>query len=202
MLSFLRRYLPFARSNTTSQHLPNHESVLIPLKDADLILSVFGVVSDSREYSRWKRDDGFRLVDFEDVLGTSARVLNVDWKDWLPDAVDQIVEQLAIFGFIASAEFDESGERGQLCVGATDSTIYFESGTGNFDDVILTANSLILSRAAYRKFRACEGTDGWEYAILSHEDWRQLETDTPYWCLYLFENLISSDSRIGDAKTC
>jgi len=63
----------------------------IPLDDAHGVLSVFGVGPSSREYQRWRRDDGFRQVDFEGILNESSAVLVVYWREWLQDAVEVII---------------------------------------------------------------------------------------------------------------
>lgn len=63
------------------------EATVVPLDAVHEVLSVFGIGPENREYQRWRRDDGFRLVDLEDVLGHSQFVLSVDWREALPDAL-------------------------------------------------------------------------------------------------------------------
>ena len=58
----------------------NRETTIVPLDAALEALSVFGIGPYNREYQRWRRDDGFRFVDLEDVLGESPFVLAVDWR--------------------------------------------------------------------------------------------------------------------------
>jgi hypothetical protein len=62
------------------------DTTIIPLDDAHEVLSVFGIGPSSREYQRWRRDDGIRHVDFEGVLSQSGSVLTIDWREWLQDA--------------------------------------------------------------------------------------------------------------------
>jgi hypothetical protein len=151
------------------------EKTIIPLDDAHEILSVFGIGASSREYQRWRRDDGFRHVDFESVLGGSKAVLVVDWREWLQDAVDVILGQLDALGIAASADLGEEGNEGILQIEGRSARIKF-ADEDDFDPVIAAVNRLLEPTASYRKFRSCEGCDGWSYAVLKDEDWRTLNT--------------------------
>ena len=64
---------------------------------------MFGIGPSSREYQRWRGDDGFRQVDFEGVLNESGAVLVVDWREWLQDAVVVILRLLQELGITAAA---------------------------------------------------------------------------------------------------
>lgn len=153
------------------------EKTIIPLDDAHEVFSVFGIGPSSREYQRWRRDDGFRHVDFEGVLGESRSVLSVDWRGWLQDAVDTITEQLDELGIEAATDLEEDGNEGVLQIAGKTARIKFVSADDDdFDRVIEAINCLIAPLARYRKFRTCEGSDGWTYAVLKNEDWQTLET--------------------------
>jgi hypothetical protein len=153
------------------------EKTIIPLDDAHEILSVFGIGPSSREYQRWRRDNGFRHVDFEGVLGESRSILTVDWREWLQDAVDTITGQLDELGIDAAADLGEDGNEGVLHIAGKTARIKFmPADDDNFDRVIEAINRLIAETARYRKFRSCEGSDGWSYAVLKNEDWQALET--------------------------
>lgn len=152
------------------------EKTIIPLDDAHEFLSMFGIGPNSRGYQRWRRDDGFRLVDFEGVLNESSFVLGMDWRGWLQETLQIIADQLANFDITITAELDEEGNQGTLCVdGKVAYVKYVPNDEDNFDDVVANLNLLIGSRAHYRKFCSCEGSDGWEYAVLSNEDWQALQ---------------------------
>jgi hypothetical protein len=157
--------------------LSDWEKTIIPLDDADEVLSAFGIGPTSREYQRWRRDDGFRHVDFEDVLKTSGSVLSVDWREWLHDATDTIIRQLDELGVSAAADLDEEGEEGTFQVeGQTVEVKFVPTDEDDFDLVIAAVNQMIVPRAQYRKFRSSEGSDGWSYAVLKQEDWQALES--------------------------
>jgi hypothetical protein len=168
------------------------ESTIIPLDDAQTILSMFGIGPYSRAYQRWRRDDGFRLVDFEEVLAESDRILGVDWRDVLQDAADLIVQQLASLGFTVSADLGDEGVQGTIDVdGQSAGVKYVPSDDDKFDRVIAAVNRLIDGRARYRKFRSCEGTDSWCYALLSNADWCALRVEAPAMLDLLFADVSS-----------
>jgi hypothetical protein len=153
------------------------ETTIIPLDDAHEILSVFGIGPSSRAYQRWRRDDGFRHVDFEGVLNECNSVLTVDWREWLQDVVDVILRQLEEIGITAGADLGEDGNEGMLQVDGQSARIkYVPADEDDFDCVIWEVNRLIADTARYRKFRSCEGSDGWFYAVLRNEDWKALES--------------------------
>jgi hypothetical protein len=157
--------------------MANWEATIIPLDDAHEVLSVFGIGPSSREYQRWRRDDGFRHVDFEGVLNESGSVLTVDWREWLQDAVDVILRQLEDIGITAAADLGEDGTEGVLQVeGQTARIKFVPADEDDFDRVIAEVNRLIAETARYRKFHSCEGSDGWSYAVLKIEDWQALES--------------------------
>lgn len=152
------------------------EKTTIPLDDAHEVLSVFGIGPSSREYQRWRRDDGFRHVDFEGVLNESRSVLTVDWRECLQDAVDAIIGQLEGLGIEAAADLTEDGNEGVIQVAEKAARFKFvPAEDDDFDRVVEAINRLIAVTARYRKFRSCEGSDGWSYALLKNEDWQELE---------------------------
>jgi hypothetical protein len=152
------------------------EKTIIPLHDSHEILAVFGIGPSSREYQRWRRDDGFRHVDFEGVLGESRSVLTVDWREWLQDAIDTILGQLEELGIEAAADLGEDGNEGAIQIDGKSARIKFAAADHDaFDRVIEAINRLIAEKARYRKFRSSEGSDGWSYAVLRNEDWDALE---------------------------
>ena len=65
------------------------EKTMIPLAAAHEILRLFGIGPSSREYQRWLRVDGFRHVNFEDMLVESGAFLTVDCivdpENWTAD---------------------------------------------------------------------------------------------------------------------
>ena len=156
--------------------MSDDSSRIIPLDEAHEILGIFGIGPQSRGYQRWRREDGFRHEDLEDVLNESDFILNVDWRELLPDAMDTIVSQLHELGIEATAYWDEEDELELLSADGSEVTIrYSLNDEDNFDHVIALINPLIGRTAQYRKLRSSEGSDTWSYAILKNVDWRQLE---------------------------
>jgi hypothetical protein len=103
--------------------------------------------------------------------------LTVDWREWLQDAVDTITGQLEELGMEAAADLGEDGNEGVIQVDGKSSRIKFvPADEDDFDRVIEAINRLIADAARYRKFRSCEGSDGWSYALLRNEDWHALES--------------------------
>jgi hypothetical protein len=156
--------------------MADRERAIVPLDDAHELLVAFGISPDSREVQRWRRDDGFRQVDLEDVLNESGSVLGVDWRDCLHDAVEIIVRQLRDLGSAVTMDLDEEDDQGTIRVDGQPARIKFvATDEDDFDDVIGAVNGLIRPKAQYRKFRSSEGSDGWSYAVLKNEDWQALE---------------------------
>jgi hypothetical protein len=169
--------------------MSDREKKIIPLQDAQKVFSTFGIGPDNPEYRRWRREDGFRHVDLEDVLDTSHMVLVVDWREWLQDAVDKMAEQLAALDIPLTAELGEEGEQGTVEVdGIIRKVKYIPDDDDDFDDVMEAINLLIKGRAGYRKFRSSEGSDGWRYAVLKDEDWQMLVSSVPDLIQLLFVN--------------
>lgn len=163
------------------------EKTIIPLDDAHEILSVFGIGSHFKPYQRWRRDDGFRHVDFEGVLGESPAVLIVDWREWLQDAIEVIQRQLHDLGIEATSALGDEGEAGEFRVNWLSAMIKFVSDDeDDFDEVIVAVNHLISQTACYRKFCSCEGSDGWSYAVLNNVDWQSIEEAAPSTVRLLF----------------
>jgi hypothetical protein len=153
------------------------EKTIVPLDEAHELLSVFGIGPTSREYQRWRRDDGFRHVDFVGVLGESRSVLTADWRGWLQDAVATVSQQLEDLGIEAAADLGEDGNEGVIQIAGKSARIKFvPADEDDFDRVIEAINQLIAETARYRKFRSCQGSDGWSYAVLKNDDWHALES--------------------------
>lgn len=154
------------------------QQTIVPLDAAHEVLAMFGIGPDSDRYQRWQRNDGFRLVDLVDVLGESQFLFWVDWREWLPDAVDVVLDQLSALGIAAAWDSSATGEQGVIEVDGRRATIkYAPSDDDDFDEVMRSVNSLIHSQASYRKLRCCAGTDSWAYGLLTRDSWQELEVN-------------------------
>jgi hypothetical protein len=166
-------------SDLESSTMSQWEKTIIRLNDAHEILSAFGIGPSSRGYQRWRTDAGFRQVDFEDVLNESTNILAVDWRECLQDAIDTVIGQLEELEIEASADLNDEGCEGEIQIDGQCSNIKFVPvDEDDFDQVMATINRLIANKAAYRKFRSCEGSDGWCYAVLKSDDWQAIESSS------------------------
>lgn len=69
---------------------------------------------------------------------------------------------------------------------------YVPNDDDQFDLVIESINGLISDAAQCRKFRSCQGTDGWAYGVLSHQGWELLEAKIPQ----LVRRLFMTETRL------
>lgn len=123
----------------------------------------------------------------EDVLNESPLVLTVDWREWLRDALEAIGSQLELLGIAVETDLDEEGSLGSVLVaGVREAVKYVPADEDDFDTVIQSLNRLIPGKARYRKFRSCEGSDGWSYGLLTDDDWKALEANAPNTVKLLF----------------
>lgn len=156
------------------------ESTIISLDTAHKILSAFDIGPDNREYKRWRRDDGFRQVDLEDVLSESQFVLIVDWRDSLEDVVEKMVNQLRRIDIPSHAELDDDGNQGYFEVFGNRSNIkYLAADDDDFNAVIASINKSIGTKARYRQFSSSVGSDGWSYGLLLNDEWEWLKSNAP-----------------------
>lgn len=151
------------------------EKTIVPLDQAHALLEAFGIEPSNRDYQRYRREDGFRQVDFEEILGQSKFVLMIDWRHWMQDATDEIVNQLSELGIAAAAELDDDGNQGTIQInGAVAPVKYVPNDDGDFCDNMVAINRLLGKEARYLKFRSCEGSDGWGFAVLKRDNWKNL----------------------------
>ncbi|MBI1248734.1 hypothetical protein GC197_12950 [bacterium] len=163
------------------------DSTIISLDDSHEVLATFGIGPYSKGYQRWKRGDGFRWCDLEDVLSESPNVFGIDWRDCLEDALDPITDALESLGISLNIQLNDDGDAGEISLGKATEIIKFRSDEEDeFDDVIAAINRLIVRQARFRRFRSSEGSDGWWYGLLSVEDWSSLEVNAPQTVELLF----------------
>ena len=156
------------------------EKTIVPLDDAHEVLGTFGIGPYNKAYERWRREDGFRWVDLEDVLDESPLILNVDWREWLQDALETVRGQLDSLGIALDSDLGDEGNEGHVEIdGARETIKYIPADEDNFDDVVRSINRLIKEKAQYRKFRSCVGSDGWRYGVLAIQDRKALESSAP-----------------------
>ncbi len=144
----------------------------IPHNDAIAILETFDCPN------RDVADTGIALVDLEDRLSNAGADLVVDWRSSLQDVTPIITDTLDRLRIETSIDLfgDDLNEATIHVAGKTAGLKYVPRDEDDFDSVIVTINSMIQSTASFRKFRSCEGTDGWCYAALSNELWARLDS--------------------------
>lgn len=154
---------------------------LVPLNEAHLIMDVFNVDRENKSYQRWRRDDGLRHSDLIDVLQKSGKLLFVDWREWLGDAVIQIQKQLLIYDVELKADLHESEPEGQISVDGCSESICFNPSQNDcdFEPVVASINKIAAGHVEYRRLRYCEGQDEYDYALLSEKEWQTLEESLP-----------------------
>lgn len=157
------------------------ENVLIPLDDAHEVLGTFGIGPYSTGYQRWRRDDGFRMDDLETVLNESPSILRVDWRECLADAAETIIAQLAAIEIQATVDLPgEDQNQGTIEVdGRVAGIKYVPDDSDDFGAMMTAINGVIAGKARYRKFRSCEGSDGWAFALLRDQEWDELQANAP-----------------------
>ncbi|MCA9041015.1 MAG: hypothetical protein KDA65_11755 [Planctomycetaceae bacterium] len=154
---------------------------LVPLDEVHAIMDAFQQDRQNKDYLRWRRNDGLRHYDLVDVLANSPRLLFVDWRECLDDAVEIIKKQLLLYGIELQAEMDETVPCGTVYVQGESAAIRYvpSEDDANFDQVMTNINKLVHEQVQYRRLVSCEGTDGYSYALLSHAEWQKLEAELP-----------------------
>jgi hypothetical protein len=181
MIKYLRNLFglnPGAMGGSPEKPSPevNDQYSIVPIDDAHEILHAFGIGPESRSYQRWKRENGFRKVDLEDVLSESPRVFGADWREWLQDVVLDVVDKAQLIGIEVVAALDDEGNSGVIrCDDREEDVEYVPANRDDFDEVASAIDTVLGGRAEVRKFKSCEGSDGWLYAMLSPQDWAHLE---------------------------
>ena len=133
------------------------------------------------------------MIDLEGVLDESGLVFAMDWRGWLKENIDIIIEQLGKLDISATASLDKDGNQGKFHLDGRSAVIKFiPADEDNFDDVMVAINRLIGNKAHYKKFRSCEGSDGWVYALLKNEDWNSLHSSVPQALGLVFKDVIFS----------
>lgn len=155
-------------------------SINITKADACKLLETFRVDLNDPEVQRYLTDDGINSFDLEELLSRGPLSLVFDWRDVLQDGIDDACQQLALFDISLTGSWNSDGTQGTITVeGQTEQVKYVPKDDDDFDTVIATinrlvANRLMAGRCEYRKFNSCIGSDTWQYALLSSQQWQEL----------------------------
>ena len=167
------------------------ERYWIPVDTANQILATFGITKPSAVYERRLRPDGFRLIDFNDVLFESRFVFIMDWRGELDEFVATVLPALGEMGceLTYEPEGDDGAVSGILI--STDSRIaairYVPTEGGDFDEVIRAFARLCPETIEFRQTPGNKESDTWVYAALSRDEWRELEKLEPVVIRHFFE---------------
>ena len=152
----------------------------IPQEKVEQILPIFGITTPTPMYEQRLRAEGLRLSDLSGVLGESRFVFGMDWRGFLEDFVQDVLTALQELGAkVTYTPDDDQGHSGTLASpdGRKEHVRYVKADD-EFDPVIRAFQRLVLPRI---QFRASPhnyprtGTDQWDYAVLSRDEWEDLE---------------------------
>jgi hypothetical protein len=149
----------------------------IPLDAAHKFLGTFGITKSTKEYERWRHDDGFDLDDFSSVLGDSPYKFIVDWRAYLPDELGYITKALGLLGVqLHWTENPDLPEIPVTCEGRTAVVKYVPNDHDDFTDVIQGFQSIVPSNIEFRASPHNGDSDTWVFAVLPRDEWAELET--------------------------
>ena len=166
----------------------NEGDRVIPLDVAHQFLSTFGATEPTPLYDRRIRPDGFKLSDLHELIGEQRFVFAMDWRGFLDDCVPDIVAALAELGTEILFQVDDDGHTGTLRDGGgrVESIGYAPDGGMSFNSVVEAFRRLVPGDIEFRQSPANDGSDGWEYAVLSAGEWAELEALDPAAVRWMF----------------
>lgn len=161
---------------------------IVPLEEADTLFAAFGVGPGHREYERWRRAEGFRLDDLDDVLGESPRIIVVDWRSFLEEALEQIAPALETLGVELDYTVDDDGNHGVVRYGNRSVAAKYapDDDDDDFDAVVRDLVALVDGRVEFRSLWSARGSDTYVYGVLAPEEWRRLRAAIPALLIRVF----------------
>src|SRR5262249_1558407 len=144
------------------------------------ILATFGITQPTKAYERWVREDGFDLKDFDFVLFESPFIFTIDWRASLDEELETIANALERMGVSLRAEIDDEGTAGFVSCGSDYGVaVSYGPGIDDFDSVFHALQSVVPPDIEFRTSPRNEGSYTWVYAVLSREEWADLEIAAP-----------------------
>jgi hypothetical protein len=171
----------------------------IPLETAHTILATFGITGPTSAYERWVKEDGFDLRDFNEVLFESPFIFVIDWRCFLRDELETIVQVLARLDAQIRLDLNEDGESGFVASpdGKRARVAYRPVDGPDFDQVILALQAVVPEPIEFRADPGNHDCDTWSYAVLSRDEWEELERLDPRAIRYFFVPLRAGRSAPG-----
>ena len=153
---------------------------LIPLDVANQILATFGITAPTPMYERRVTSGGFTVANFADVLFESRFVFVMDDELELDLICADVATALAELGAPVDVEVDEDeGTTGAIASPHAAVVVRFDRRAG---DRYAAANKIIraFQQAAgdaveFRGRPGDAGGDCWIYAVLTPQEWRELD---------------------------
>lgn len=163
----------------------------IPLEIAHRILATFGITEPSPVYERRVKDDGFDIESFDDVLYESPFIFILDWRSNLQEELELVREALGRLEAVLELEFDEEGNTGFVSdgKGRRAPVKYVPADEDEMGAVFRALQSVAPANLEFRVSPHNEGSDGWIYAVLPRDEWRELEELAPRVIEYFFRPL-------------
>jgi hypothetical protein len=152
----------------------------IPLDIANLILATFGITEPTPLYERRVTTGGFRVEDFAEVLHESRFVFVIDNSIELDAICADIATALAELGTPVDVETDEEdGTMGALSSPHAAVVVRFNRAAGDdyaaADAIIRGFQQTAGDAVEFRARPGDEEGDCWIYAVLTPQEWRELE---------------------------
>lgn len=144
---------------------------------AQEILAIFGITSNSRAYDRWLKDGGFSVEDFEDVLSESIYLIGVDWRSDIEEPLRYLSKAMSELGYELNYECNEELTDAVVsCGGKTVHVHYDPIEDADFSVQMAKINEISPDDLEIRFDTTCEGSDSWNYGLLTEEEWGVLES--------------------------
>lgn len=148
----------------------------IPIETANRFLATFGITKPTKEYERWRKEDGFDVDDFPSVLAGSPLIFIVDWRANIADELPRIVHGLVKLGVTLVNEVDEVSSTGFVGSGENKILVkYVPVDHDDFTDTIVAIQSVVPPQIEFRKSPYNGQSDTWDFAVLPRNEWAQLE---------------------------
>lgn len=151
----------------------------VPLESANHILATFGLTQSTEKYERRIKDNGFELNDFRDVLFEAPFIFTIDWRSWLCEELHTVAGTLDRLGVSLKVELDEEGNSGYVSCGLGRRAFVAHRFDDDYDGVFQGLQSVVPPNIEFRSSPSNDGADTWTYAVLTRDEWADLEAAAP-----------------------
>lgn len=151
-------------------------------------------------------DELSSLSELEEVLYEEEKMLVIDWRESLADALEWTNETHEGLKLTLETEWDEDEVAGTVAYGSREVKVRFvPADEDDFNTVMRAINGLIAPKAAWRRFRSCDNTDSYSYALLPLARWNSLDKAAPKLISSMFSKLpplatLAANKKAGQGK--